>query len=64
MHNYWMIFIGAGGHYVISALVTSMPPYEGTNYWIKWLYAFLHAIAANLDKVHIPGGMKDLEGKK
>lgn len=56
----WPIVAGAGGQYVFSAFVTSMPAYQGQNYWVKWLYAFLHLIAANLDKVHIPGSAADL----
>jgi hypothetical protein len=59
-HTIWPYLLGAGGQYVFSALVSTMPPYAGNNYGIKWLYAFLHAIAANLDKVHIPGSAGDL----
>lgn len=57
--TFWAIATGAGGQYVFSALVSSMPPYSGNNYGIKWLYAFLHAIAANWDKVHVPGSPAD-----
>lgn len=57
--NYWMLLYGAGAQYIFSAFVSTMPPYTGSNYFVKWLYAFLHAIAANLDKVHIPGSAAD-----
>lgn len=55
----WAVLCGAGGQYIFSALVSTMPPYSGSNYGIKWLYAFLHALAANWDKVHIPGSAGD-----
>jgi hypothetical protein len=63
MHDHWQlvwgILSGAGGQYVFSAFVSTMPPYTGNSYAVKWLYAFLHAIAANWDKVHIPGSAAD-----
>jgi len=59
-HYIWLILSGAGGQYVFSALVSSMPPYTGANYGMKWLFAFLHLIAANLDKVHVPGSAADI----
>jgi hypothetical protein len=61
--HHWIsegIALGAGGTWVFSAIVGSMPPYTGNNYWAKWAYAALHAIAANLDKVHIPGSSGDV----
>lgn len=63
MHGHWGavwgVIFGASGQYVFSALVSTMPPYAGNNYAVKWLYAFLHALAANWDKVHIPGSPAD-----
>lgn len=56
----WYVVFGAGGQFVFSALVSSMPPYNGSNYLMKWLYAFLHLLAANWDKVHIPGSAGDI----
>jgi len=46
--------------WIFSAFVSSMPAYFGNNYFAKWAYAFLHAIAANLDKVHVPGSAQDV----
>jgi hypothetical protein len=62
MHHHWIsqgIGYGAAGMWVLSSAVTTMPPYTGSNYGMKWLYAFLHLLAANLDKVHIPGSAGD-----
>lgn len=56
----WLVLMGAGGQYAFSALVCTMPAYTGSNYGIKWLYAFLHALAANMDKIHIPGSSGDV----
>ena len=63
VHHHWIsegVALGAGATWVFSAIVSSMPPYNGNNYWAKWAYAALHAIAANLDKVHVPGSAADV----
>lgn len=63
MHHHYItegIAIGSGSTWVISAAITTMPPYTGSNYFVKWLYAFLHLLGANLDKLHIPGSAADV----
>lgn len=51
---------GVGLQWMFSAFVSSMPPLpSGSNYWAKWAFAFLHAAAANIDKVHIPNSPAD-----
>ena len=37
--------------WIFSAGVSALdPPYAGSNPWYRWLYQFLHLLAANLDK--------------
>lgn len=64
-HHLWqtieLLGGGAGIQWIFSAFVSSMPPLPlGCNYWAKWGYAFLHAAAANIDKIHIPGSAADI----
>jgi hypothetical protein len=65
MHHHYLapwewISIGAAGKFLfIDVVIATMPPYFGNNYWVKWLYAALHAAAANWDKLHIPGSPAD-----
>lgn len=55
------ILMGAGGQWALSAFVSTMPPLPlNANYFAKWFYAFLHAVAANIDKVHVPGSAADI----
>ena len=63
-HKLWQVIeAGAGGmglQWIFSAFVSSMPPLPtGSNYWAKWGFAFLHAAAANIDKVHVPNSPAD-----
>ena len=62
VHHHWIsegIAYGSIIMWVFSAAVSTMPPYSGSNYAFKWFYAFVHVLAANLDKVHIPGSVGD-----
>lgn len=54
------VAMGVIGHFVVSGLTSTMPPYTGNNYWMKWFWAFMHFVGANLDKIHIPGSAGDL----
>lgn len=55
------LFLAGGGlTWMIAAAVSTMPPYSGKNYFIKWLYAFLHLVSAKLDQLHIPGSPADI----
>jgi len=37
--------------WLFSGLVSTMPPLDPTaGYWTRWLYGFLHFVAANWDK--------------
>ena len=55
----WVI-LGGALHWIVSGLTSTMPPYTGNSYGMKWLYAFGHWAGANLDKLHIPGSAADL----
>ena len=43
---------GAVGMWAFAALVSTMPPLpDNAGYGLRWAYGFLHAMAANLDKL-------------
>lgn len=49
-HSY---LYGAIGMWLFSALVSAMPPIDSNaGYGLRWMYGFLHALSANLDKLH------------
>jgi hypothetical protein len=64
VHHHWItegVVTGATCMWVFSAIVSSMPALPpNANYWAKWAFAALHAIAANIDKVHVPGSAADI----
>jgi hypothetical protein len=64
VHHHWITEgagLGAVAMWAFSAIVSSMPPLpSNANYWAKWAYAGLHALAANIDKVHVPGSAADM----
>lgn len=43
---------------IFSALLQAMPPPNG-NKWYNFLYRFLHALAANWDKMRLPAKPKE-----
>jgi hypothetical protein len=47
-------------YWIYSSLVTTMPSPLPTERWYSWLYNFLQAIAANLDRI----GMKQSATEK
>jgi hypothetical protein len=48
-HSY---LLGAIGMWLLSAAVSTMPPLTpSAGYGLRWLYGFLQALAANIDKL-------------
>lgn len=37
--------------WLVSAAISTMPPYKGDNYWAVWAYGFLQFVGANLTKI-------------
>jgi hypothetical protein len=48
-HPIVILYLAAA--WFVAAVISAMPPYNGNNFWVRWLVNVLQIVGASLDKV-------------